>query len=73
MTTHTCHALGCRAFVAPKLLMCGKHWRMVPPEIQRQVWATYRSGQEVDKNPSFEYIQAQKRAVAAVAQLEGRT
>lgn len=73
MTTHTCHALGCRALVAPKLLMCGKHWRMVPHEIQRQVWATYRPGQEIDKKPSFEYIQAQKRAVAAVAQLEGRT
>jgi hypothetical protein len=35
---HTCHAEGCEVAVPPKLLMCLKHWRMVPKHLQREVW-----------------------------------
>lgn len=69
---HTCHAEGCRAEVPPRLLMCLRHWRMVPVRLQREVWRTYRKGQEIDKCPSEDYLVAQRAAVEAVAQKEGR-
>lgn len=67
---HTCHALGCRVAVPPRMLMCLTHWRMVPQALQRQVWATYRRGQEQDKQPSSAYLAAVKAAIAAVATQE---
>lgn len=70
--THRCHAAGCETAVAPKLLMCVKHWRMVPRLVQQQVWATYRAGQEVDKRPSRDYLAAADAAIAAVAAAERR-
>lgn len=69
---HLCHALGCQVAVPPKLLMCRRHWFMVPRELQRGVWAEYRPGQEVDKNPTSEYLLAAHRAVLAVAVKEGK-
>ncbi|AZS12623.1 hypothetical protein HWB99_gp087 [Mycobacterium phage DrLupo] len=68
---HTCHALRCNTEVPPKLLMCGKHWRMVPKPLQDRVWHHYRPGQEVTKDPSHEYIRAAMAAVNAVADKEG--
>ena len=67
---HTCHAKGCAVEVPPKLLMCLKHWRMVPPHLQRQVWHWYRPGQEIDKQPSAEYLTAMEAAIDAVARQE---
>jgi hypothetical protein len=52
--------------VPPKMLMCLRHWRMVPRELQQRVWATYVSGQEVRKDPTKEYMEAQRAAVQAV-------
>lgn len=69
---HLCHAIGCHTPVPPKMLMCLKHWRMVPRDLQQQVWATYRPGQEDDKNPSEAYMVAQERAVNAVRTKERR-
>lgn len=71
--THRCHAEGCEAAVAPKLLMCLRHWRMVPRALQRAVWAAYRPGQETDKSPSREYLAAARAAIAAVAAAETRS
>lgn len=64
---HTCHAEGCEVGVAPKLLMCLKHWRMVPKPLQVQVWRHYRPGQENDKRPTAEYLEAARAAIDAVA------
>lgn len=69
---HYCHAYGCPVPVPPKMLMCLKHWRMVPRDLQKLVWATYRPGQEDDKNPSVEYIFAQQMAIKAVREREGK-
>jgi hypothetical protein len=69
---HTCHALGCDREVPPKMLMCLRHWRMVPRFLQRRIWDTYVSGQEIRKDPTDEYLEVQKEAVAAVAKREGR-
>lgn len=46
---------------------------MVPAKEQREIWRTYRPGQERDKNPSADYLAAFHRAVAAVAEREGKT
>lgn len=63
---HHCHAHKCFRDIPPKLLMCRQHWKMVPRNIQTLVWKHYRPGQEVDKQPSHEYLKAQQLAVAAV-------
>lgn len=52
--------------------MCLRHWRMVPVELQRAVWATYRPGQEVNKQPSREYLEAARAAINAVAAKEAQ-
>jgi hypothetical protein len=45
---------------------------MVPPNLQRDVYRQYRPGQEVDKQPSHDYLVAMWRAIIAVAQREGK-
>lgn len=67
-TAHHCHAHGCIVAVSPKLLMCRRHWFMVPKPLRNVVWATYRTGQEIDKRPSEEWLVAADAAILAVAQ-----
>jgi hypothetical protein len=69
--SHTCHARACKVPVPPKLLMCPKHWKLVPRLEQAQVWAHYRPGQEIDKTPTKKYLDAADAAIRAVAQKEG--
>jgi hypothetical protein len=69
---HTCHAKGCDRAIAAKFLMCGRHWAMVPPKLQIAVYREYRPGQEIEKNPTHEYLVAMWRAIFAVAQKEGK-
>ena len=64
---HHCHASGCGSHVKPELLMCARHWRQVPKEIQRRVWATYRPGQCEDKLPSAAWHAAADAAICSVA------
>lgn len=73
MSEHVCHATGCRIPVPPKMLMCRRHWYMVPPLLRAQIWATYRPGQEIDKQPSDEYMEVQRECIKVVARKEGRT
>lgn len=49
------------------MLMCRRHWFMVPRGIQRSVWATYREGQCDDKRPSKEWHEAADAAIGYVA------
>ncbi len=70
--THRCHAIECEARVPPDKLMCLKHWRMVPRDLQREVWRTYRRGQEIDKRPSPDYLMAARNAINAAAAKEGK-
>jgi hypothetical protein len=71
MSAHLCHAWGCQVAVPPRMLMCRRHWRMVPGSLQDAVWATYRRGQERRKDPTQEYLAAARAAVLAVAEREG--
>ena len=72
MTEHTCHARGCAVPVPSKMLMCRRHWYMVPPDLRRLVWQEYRPGQEIDKGPSESYLHVVHLAIDAVARREGR-
>jgi hypothetical protein len=67
---HCCHARGCRVSTKPEMLMCFRHWKMVPRDIQRWVWRTYRPGQCDDKRPSKEWHAAADAAIAAVFRAE---
>lgn len=67
---HTCHAHGCTVAIPPKYFMCPRHWRMVPAALQAAVWATYRPGQEVDKEPTVAYLEATAAAKEAVKEHE---
>lgn len=70
---HRCHAVGCRVEVHPILLLCDKHWAMVPHSTRISVWMTYRPGQCDDKKPSLSWCLAADDAVQAVADKEGKT
>lgn len=61
--THHCHARGCEVAVPPKIFMCRRHWYALPKPMRDAVWATYRPGQEIDKRPSREYLDASKQAI----------
>jgi hypothetical protein len=67
---HHCHIPDCNTVVPPRLLMCARHWRMVPKAQQGSVGLYYRPGQENDKNPSVEYLRAARAAIAAVQDFE---
>jgi len=45
---------------------------MVPLAIRSNIWALYRRGQEIDKKPSKEYLLEMRRAIAVVAEKEGK-
>ena len=68
--THTCHVPTCDEPVPPRMLMCRRHWFLVPDNLRRAVWQHYRPGQEIDKNPSSEWMGAATRAIATVVERE---
>jgi len=69
---HPCQAIGCSTPIERWKLMCADHWARVPAELQTAVWAAYRHGQEDDKRPSVEYLEAADKAIAAAARADGQ-
>lgn len=62
--THPCPIDRCvKTNVPDHLLMCGRHWKMVPGELQRAVYAAYRRGQGIG---TPELAEAQRNAIDAV-------
>lgn len=61
-----CRAEGCDVEVPSELLMCRRHWFMVPAELRRRVQAAYRPGQCGTRRVSDEWRLAARAAVAAV-------
>ena len=41
---HQCPASECGEGVAPGMLMCRTHWRMVPADLRSAVWSAWRRG-----------------------------
>lgn len=70
---HTCHAIGCETPCARRMLMCRKHWYMVPPALRVDVWAEYVPGQEETMTPTKKYLKAANAAIQAVAKKEGKS
>lgn len=68
---HRCHHPACGRLVPPSLLACGPHWRALPAELQREIWRTYRKGQEIDKRPSAEYLAAAEACIAFWIEQDG--
>ena len=63
ITRHPCPILPCPADVPSNLLMCGYHWRMVPPGLRAAVWSAYDHGRGI---ASRELSAAQTAAITAV-------
>lgn len=63
---HHCHARGCTVATKSEMLMCLRHWRMVPKQLQREVWKHYRAGQCDDRKVSSEWLTAADAAIDAV-------
>ncbi len=63
MDTHECPADGCRRRLGFGVLMCGCHWRMVPRDLQREVYRTWARGRMPDP---VAYMAARQAAVFAV-------
>jgi len=42
--THECPAPVCTEQVAPDMLMCPRHWYLVPKPLRSAVWAAWRHG-----------------------------
>lgn len=70
---HTCHARDCKTAVPPKMFMCKRHWYMVPKHLRDAIWANYRPGQEITKDPSSEYLEVAMQAINAVADKERKS
>lgn len=54
---HKCHWPTCEKNVPPNLWGCKDHWYRLPKKLRDKIWATYRAGQEIDKNPSADYLE----------------
>lgn len=72
MSAHHCHANECPAPTDPELLMCPKHWRMVPKAMQDKVWKTFRARGNIGHDPASwaDYYDACADAVEHVAMIE---
>lgn len=54
---HECHWPNCLRQVPPAMWGCREHWFKLPADLRRDIWRTYRIGQEQDGRPSLDYIQ----------------
>ena len=43
--------------------MCSPDWYALPKPMRDAVWAAYRPGQEIRKDPSPEYMEASQAAI----------
>ncbi len=44
VAVHTCAARGCLESIGGELLMCPKHWRLIPGALRRKLVSMYRAG-----------------------------
>ena len=73
MNQHACDANHCPVKVDASKGMCPVHWRMVPVEIQRRIYAAARKFKSrAQRLSSVEFLEAWADAVEAVATQEDR-
>lgn len=67
---HHCHATGCKTACAPAMLMCRPCWRLVPKDIQDEVYRTVRLRDKKAVDESWaSWWRARARAIYHVANL----
>lgn len=71
-TVHPCRAQDCPAELPTEVFMCPQHWSKVPAALRDSLKQTMQSGQEIDDNPSAEFLTFAKAAIAEVAHKEAR-
>ncbi len=72
---HHCHVNGCQVPVPPKLLMCRRHWKLVPRRLQRAVWVHFNPAQcgpdvEARPLPTKKWHEAADAALRYVEKIE---
>lgn len=73
MKMRSCDANHCSARIDPSKGMCPEHWRMVPADIQRRIYAAARVHKtSAQRLSSVDFLEAWADAVEAVAIQEGR-
>lgn len=73
MSAPDCPIEGCRHGRRRTQLMCGAHWRMVPREMQRPIYAAARemNAEEEAGGPAYQrWQELRKEAIAAVEMKE---
>lgn len=70
---HPCRATDCKQLVHDRLLMCRRHWYLVPQELRYEIWRTYKPDEWDDQNLLREYRLAVVRAIETVAIQEGKS
>jgi hypothetical protein len=68
---HLCHAWGCQVAVPPKMFMCRRHWFALPKRMRDAIWAEYRLGQEIRKDPTAAYLAVTDECIRWLAEKEG--
>ena len=66
-TTHKCPITECVERVRHIYLMCYRHWRMVPSDLQREIWS------EHTRNDRTIYNRAVSAAIKHVEEIESRS
>ena len=75
---HVCHVYKCEVRVPPSMLMCRRHWEMVPRGLRDAVYASFNPQQcrRGGPAPSREWLTAARAALNSVERRErecGRT
>ncbi len=55
---HECHWPNCKKQVPPAMWGCKDHWFKLPAVLRREIWLTYKVGQEITMTPSQAYLDA---------------
>lgn len=68
---HKCHAIGCTVKTHYSLLMCLKHWELVPSVIKDKIRKEFNPEQLYGRvRPSGAWLKAARMAIMAVKELE---
>lgn len=68
--THECAAERCGVRIGTHLLMCPRHWGMLPAPLRRDVTARWSQVQEGELGAVASYRQVREEAVRVVDRLE---
>lgn len=70
--SHICHAKNCNTPTNRSMLMCRKHWKMVPPRMKDEVYRHFNPEQCKPNTflPTKDWLVAARKAINHVAKVE---